>query len=164
MTLSVYETLAYVERLEGKDDKIAALRRMYKPALGIVLQYAYDPVIQWNLPEGDPPFTPTVYLDQQYALWQNVRKLHHFIKDSGSPVTKMKREQLFVQLLETVSPDDCKVLLAMKDKDLQRLFPNLTVELINEAFPGLINVVEKKRGRPKKEAAEATQDEQVETA
>ena len=139
--LSVYETLKKVDNISEREGKINELRRVYNPALGHMFQFAYDPAVQWNLPDGHPPYKPTIYFDQQYALWQKVRMMKHFHVGSDSMVTKVKREQLFVQLLETVSPDDSLVLLAMKDKNLQSLFPSISVSLLNEAFPGLINVI-----------------------
>lgn len=156
---SVSETLAKVDAKETKEEKIAELYRIYNPALGQFFQYVFDPYYTWNLPEGEPPYKPTVYLDQQYALWQSVRKLKHFVLPTDSVVTKTKREQLFVQLLETVPPDDARLLLNAKERRLP--YPSISVELLNEAFPGLINVVEEE-GRP--DVVESTEEETKDAA
>lgn len=47
----------------------------------------------------------------------------------------MKREQLFIQLLETVNKDDALLLLDMKDG---KHVKGLTAKTINEAFTNLI--------------------------
>ena len=48
----------------------------------------------------------------------------------------LKRENLFIGILEAVHPDDAKLLLAMKEKKLP--YSGLTPKIINEAFPELI--------------------------
>ena len=49
-------------------------------------------------------------------------------------MTPLKRETLFIGLLESIDPEDAKVLLAAKDKKLK----GITAAIVNEAFPGLI--------------------------
>ena len=57
--------------------------------------------------------------------------------EGGNPNLKQaKREQIFIQMLETVSADDASLLLAMKNK--KSPYKNITKSIINEAFPGLI--------------------------
>ena len=47
------------------------------------------------------------------------------------------RERIYTQILESVSEDDAKILVAMKDKDMTTLYPTITKELVREAYPNL---------------------------
>jgi hypothetical protein len=49
----------------------------------------------------------------------------------------MKRETLFVQLLESIHASEAKLLVRAKDKDMKNI-PGVTKKLCQEAFPGLI--------------------------
>ena len=58
--------------------------------------------------------------------------------DANLNLTKAKREQLFINFLEMIDPEDAKLIISAKDKKIP--YPNITAELVNEAFPGLIKV------------------------
>jgi hypothetical protein len=45
---------------------------------------------------------------------------------------------MFIKLLEAIHPNDAKVIIRMKDKDLQGMYKGVTKKLVEEAFPGLI--------------------------
>jgi len=101
-------------------------------ALKFLFQYAFIPEQKFDLPEGDPPFkpdagpigmTPTNFT-------QEVRKLYVFTKARELP--RLRREQLFIQLLESVHPTEAKVLLAVKDQKLNKLYKNVTAKLAAE--------------------------------
>jgi hypothetical protein len=62
--------------------------------------------------------------------------MYLFIEGGNPGLAQAKREYLFIQLLEAVHPDDAKVVLNMKDK--KPLTKNLTKDIINTAFPGII--------------------------
>lgn len=123
-----------------KADKIAILKKYESAALKTLLSYTYDPRISWQLPKGDPPYKPLdERLDQQSRLAQEVRKMYIFANGPG-PLTDtqrnlkpIRREQLFIQVLESVDPNDAKVLLMMKNGKLQ--YKGLTRNLVAETFP-----------------------------
>jgi len=52
-------------------------------------------------------------------------------------VPKYRLEMQFVQLLESIHPDEAEVLLAVKDKTLQKKYP-ITKDIVKKAFPTLI--------------------------
>ena len=62
--------------------------------------------------------------------------MYLFVEGGNPSLKQLRRESLFVQLLETVSADDAKLLLAIKDKYLP--YPGVTPDIIKEAFPGLL--------------------------
>jgi hypothetical protein len=47
----------------------------------------------------------------------------------------MKREKIFIELLETIHPDEAQVVIAMKDKKFTELYSNITYDLVRQALP-----------------------------
>lgn len=137
MKKSISELLTECSKLPSTKQRVEFLQQNDSLAMRVILQYALDPRIVWNLPPGEPPYKPCEFLDQQARLFQELRKLYLFIKDSGAPdLPAIKRETLFIQFLEGIDPQDAKMLCSVKDKKLP--FKGITVNVINTAFPGLI--------------------------
>jgi hypothetical protein len=99
-----------------------------------ILKLAYDPGIVFNLPEGAPPYKPCPYLDQENMLYTQLRKIHYFLGESKLP--PMKREKLFIDMLEALDPEDAKLMIAVKDKSIP--YPGITRKLVEQTFPGLL--------------------------
>jgi hypothetical protein len=94
--------------------------------------WAFIPKAKFMLPDGIPPYKPTSNPIGTTAsnFAQEVRKFQMFLR------TDMKRvhlEKLFIQLLEDLHPSESEVLICIKDQNLRRLYPNITLDLIVEA-------------------------------
>ena len=142
MKLGVAEILEKVSKLKKKEERIEELRKNSdNRAMLQILQYALDPRIMWLLPEGTPPFKKNEYIDQESNLYSEIRRLYLFIEGGNPGLTPTKREMLFIGLLETVAPADATMLCAVKDKKLP--WKTITPDIVNEAFPGLLELEEK---------------------
>ena len=104
---------------------------MRDAAFSILMQYAFDPEKKMNLPEGAPEYkldaapmgmSPT-------SLRYESKRLYVFARGD---LPQLKREILFVQLLENLHPKEAEILLAIKDQELQRIYPNINKRLINK--------------------------------
>ena len=113
----------------------------YSVMVKTICEYSFDPEKKWILPEGEPPFkaaseplgmTPT-------NLYGELRRFYVFTRADLKPV---KREQLFISLLEGVHPEEAKLLCAVKDQTLHKLYPKITRKLVTET--GILPPVEKK--------------------
>jgi hypothetical protein len=95
--------------------------------LRALMEAAYVKEKKLLLPEGDPPFKkPDIHPDQVGGtMWQIAKKIDIFRR---ADAVTIKRENAFIQALESVSEMDAKILLAVKDQTLDKLFPALTVE------------------------------------
>jgi len=134
MRLGIAEVLKMVSEQKTKEEKINVFRKNDSTALRTVLKYALDPTVKWALPPGVPPYKPAPYLDQQSMLYQEAKRLYLFVEGGNPNLTPLKRETLFIGLLESIDPEDAKVLLSAKEKKLK----GVTAAIVNEAFPGLI--------------------------
>ena len=132
---SVSKVLSNINDLKDKNKIIEALKVNSHPVLLNIIKYTLDPNVKFLLPEGDPPYKPNMY-DEPKALLSEASKIYLFIEGGNPNLKQIRREQIFIQMLETVSAQDALLLLAMKDKKLP--YKNITPKIINEAFPGLI--------------------------
>jgi hypothetical protein len=89
------------------------------------------------VPDTPPPWKKNEFEDEAKSLiYREARRLKIFIKGGGyDELNKIKREQLFISLLEDVDNDDAELLCVMISK---KPFKGLTVKTVNDAFPGLI--------------------------
>lgn len=135
MRLGISEILVKADLAKKKSDKIKILQENYSAVLVTLLQHALDPKIKFLLPEGEPPYRPSMLTESQNMLYHEARKLYLFTNIGGrDDLTPFKRESLFIALLETVDPMDAKLLVAIKDKKLP--YKTITPKLLHEAFPG----------------------------
>lgn len=136
MQIGLYEFLFKVSKLKKTQEKIDAIKFNDSLPLRIILQGAFDPSVEWLLPEGEPPYRVNDLVDQEHVLIKDIEKLRYFIKGFHDNLNQTKRESMFVEFLERVAPDDAKLLIAIKDKKMP--FPGITIQHVKEGLPGLI--------------------------
>jgi hypothetical protein len=131
--LGIFEILQLVESAKSKKEKIEILQQNRSVALEMVIQGAFDARIKWLLPEGKVPYNPAPGAGIECALYRQINQFYLFVQNGLPGLNKSRREQLFVQLLESVHPKDAEILVYVKDKSLP--FKTITPELFSEAFP-----------------------------
>ena len=135
MTKSLAEIVMEIERESDTTKQVALLKQYSSKALKVVVGYAMDPGVKWLLPVGVPPYRPTTEgSDIEGQFHREAMKLIHFVDSpQGRSLKPMKREMLFLQLLESIDPADAKLLLRMKNKELS----GIQMEAVKTAWPGL---------------------------
>ena len=105
------------------------------PDLKTLLKYTYHKDVKFDLPEGDPPYKEMETPENMghNRLPREMRKFQYFFKESN--LNTIKREKLFIELLETVSPEEAKLVLMVKNKKLT--YKGITRKLVEEALPEL---------------------------
>lgn len=137
MARQVYEVIEVAAKQKNRADKISVLRDNETWALKDILRGAYDESIQWNLPPGNPPYEKNEERNHPSNLHQQHRQFGFFAKGGkGDKMPAVKREAIFIRMLESVHPTEAEMLLLMKEK--KPLAKGLTKKLIQEAFPNLI--------------------------
>ena len=63
-------------------------------------------------------------------LTQELRRFYVFLRKDLKPI---KREALFISLLESVHPSEAKLILAVKDQKLHKLYKKVTRKAVEEA-------------------------------
>ena len=130
-----HEIFTKVNNAKDKPLKIEVLRKNDSQGLRMLLKAAFDPKVNWDIPEGTPPFIQNDVPEgtDHTSLLDEARKLYLFIK-GGSNIPKAKKEMLFIQMLEALHKDDAKVLIDIKDKKLNLTYKGLTDNCVKEAF------------------------------
>ena len=130
------EIATKVNNAKDKPRKLKVLRDHDSVALRQVLRGAFDPKIEWALPEGDVPYTVNdapIGTDHT-ILAQEAKRLYLFIKGGDNTVKQNKRELLFVQLLEGLSAEEAEFLVAVVNKKVNNKYKGFTANLVKEAF------------------------------
>ena len=103
-----------------------------------LLKYAFAPDIKFPLPSGEPPYK-TIGSPDEYNptyLYPNIRKFYLYIEGGHDGLTQLRREQLFVQMLESLHPKPAAVVIQVKDKKLN--YRGLTYKLVKTTFPEIL--------------------------
>ena len=103
-----------------------------------LLRYAFHPDIKFALPSGAPPYkcigSPDEY--NPTYLYPNIRKFYLYIEGGHDGLTQLRREQLFVSMLEGLHPKEAAVVIQVKDKKLN--YRGLTFKLVKTTFPEIL--------------------------
>lgn len=132
--MSVSEIIKKCSEFKKKEERVEALRVNCNEACKIVLQYMFHPDVKFALPEGKPPFRYSQF-DEQNMLHSEARRLYLFLEGVNPDMKPLKRETLFLEILQSVAPDDADLLIAMKDK--KSPYKGLTQDVVIAAFPEL---------------------------
>ena len=135
---SISEIINHCSTIKSKSDKVAWLQENTSQPLQVVLKNIYDSRVEFLIPDTAPPWTPNEFEDDAKSLlFREARRLNIFIKGGGyDNLNKIKRETLFISLLEDLDNDDAKLLA--NHMISQKPVKGLTKAVVNEAFPNLI--------------------------
>jgi len=136
--LSMSEVLSELPKKKTKADKVAWLRENENIPFRNVLRLIYDESIEFLLPDTAPPWKENQFEDEaKTMLYREARRLKIFIRGGGYDDMKpVKREQLFIKLLEDIDNDDAN-LLAHNMLSHTKV-KGLTLPTLLEAFPDLL--------------------------
>ncbi len=135
--LLISEILRKVSNAKTKKEKVDLLKKHNSPALRQLMVINFDESIISELPEGDVPYTPNdapVGTDHT-RLESEYKGLYRFFKGGDPRIKSLKRETLFVQLLEGLSAEEAELLVLCKDGRLNEKYKRITKAVISEAFP-----------------------------
>ena len=134
--LSFHEILTKVNNAKDKPKKIEVLKKYDTNELRMFLKGAFDEKLEWLLPEGKPPYTVNEAPVGTEHTWlkQEVKRMFHFLKGGNPQLSQMKRDNMFIQMLEGLSEEEAKLLVWAKDNELNKHYKGLTANLIKEAF------------------------------
>ena len=134
----VSEILQKVSSAKTKKEKIDLLQEYNNNALRAILIINFDDSLEFLLPEGEVPFTPNdaPVGTEHTRLAHEYKGLYKYFKGGDSSIKGMKREQLFVQLLEGLAEEEANLLVSACNKDIQSKY-RVTKAVVAEAFPSI---------------------------
>ena len=160
----IFEVLNLVVKQKTNEKKVEVLKRYEDPSLKAIFIWNFDESIISLLPEGDVPFfgdnvlkTSTITerigdavssmkggssdslgtIDEKHStLRREYKKFYNFIKGGNDSLNSVRRETIFINLLEGVHPLEAEILCLVKDKKLQTKY-KITKEIVYEAYPDI---------------------------
>ena len=133
----VFEILEATNKARSKDEKIEILRKYESWALKDVLRASFDPLVEFTIPAGAPPYQPNRVESIPSNLLRKNKDFQYIVKNgAGDKMPAFKREKLYIAILESIHPKDAEVVINMVNK--KKPATGITVKIVKEAFPGLI--------------------------
>ena len=159
----VFEVLNVVCKQRTTAKKVEALKKFEHASLKALFIWNFDDTVISMLPPGEVPYsslkdeqntsgTLSTRIDQQSAsmrfnntvnanqgfttLRREYTKLYNFIRGGNDQLNGLRRETMFIQILEGLHPLDAEILCLVKDKLLQTKY-KLTRQTISDAYPDI---------------------------
>jgi hypothetical protein len=134
----VHEILELVDKQRTKAKKIEILREYDDLALKAILIWNFDPTAISVIPEGPVPYKENeVPIGTDHtSLRREWKNLYHFVKGGNDRLSAIRRETMFIQLLEGLHPEEAKIICLVKDKDLESKY-KITYDMVQQAYPDI---------------------------
>ena len=159
-----FEVLDAASKQRSKAKKVEVLRRYAHDSILTLFIWNFDETAISVLPEGDVPYgnnrednsmTGTLSdkindaVDKMSEMGSNAlgsqdqgkasirkeyTKFYNFIKGGNNSLSSLRRETMFINILEGLHPLEAEILVLVKDKRLTDKY-KITKEVVSEAYP-----------------------------
>ncbi len=160
----VYEVFDACSKQRTKAKKIEVLKRYAHDSIMAVLIWNFDESVISLLPEGEVPYGNTrednsvtgslsdkindaVGMMQESgsaslgsqdqgkaSIRAEYRKFYNFLKGGNNGLSSLRRETMFINILEGLHPLEAEILILVKDKKLTDKY-KITKEIVSAAYP-----------------------------
>ncbi len=135
-----FEFLDMIAKLEGEEQEAKLKEYGALSPLNFLLAMNFDSNVVLDLPSGMPPYNRNESDHQDlYAPLSTCIKRIMLCTKQNTQTRKVKKEHVFIQMLEGINPKEADILVACKDKALHELYPTITKELVQKVFPAYVN-------------------------
>ena len=134
----VHEILEYVGKQKSKVAKVQALKEHRNDALVSILIWNFDETVVSMMPEGEVPFKPneSPLGTDHTSLRREAKNLYHFVKGGNDTLNGIRRETMFIQMLEGLHPNEARIIILAKDGRLSEEYA-VTYDQVAEAYPDI---------------------------
>ena len=159
-----YEVLDAASKQRSKAKKVEVLQKYKHPSLVTLFVWNYDTSIITLLPEGEVPYGNTKEdqsttgtlsgkindavgkmaemgsaslgsQDQGRAsIRAEYKKFYNFCKGGNPSLSNLRRETMFINILEGLHPLEAEILILVKDKKLESKY-KISKEVVSTAYP-----------------------------
>ena len=136
----IHEILELVGEQRSKTKRVDILKEYRDDSLTAILIWNFDDRVQSAVPDGQVPYKENevpVGTDHT-SLRREWKQLYHFIKGGNDTLSGLRRESMFIQLLEGLHPKEAEIICLVKDKELEEVYPKVTLDVVKEAFPDIV--------------------------
>jgi len=162
----IFEILNLVSKQRTNGKKIEFLQKYEDPSLKTILIWNFDESIISLLPEGDVPYASTGEqtsysgtlsgkiedavskmeemnstslgsMDQgKSSIRKEYTMFYNFVKGGNDGLSSLRRETMFINILQGLHPLEAEIVCLVKDKKLQNKY-KITKEIVSEAYPDI---------------------------
>ena len=162
----LFEILDVVVAQKTKARKIEALRKFEDNALKTIFIWNFDETVISTLPPGDVPYAAVDEQDSfsgtlsekirdavdkmgelgtkslgsqdqgRSSIRAEFKRFYNFVKGGNDSLSALRKETMFINILQGLHPLEAEIVVLTKDKKLQTKY-KLTKEIIAEAYPDI---------------------------
>jgi hypothetical protein len=160
----VFEILELASSQKTAAKKVEVLKKYEHDSLKSIFIWNFDSTVVSLLPEGEVPYgnaeEQSVYAGTlsenlsreasggesatgqdlnargKTSLRREYQNLYHYVKGGNDSLSKIRREMMFINLLQGLHPKEAEVLIFTKDKRLTDKY-KITFENVKEAYPDI---------------------------
>ena len=134
----IFEILESANKQRKIDDRIDVLKEYRNEALVSILIWNFDDTVVSVVPEGDVPYERNevpVGTDHT-SLRKEWKNLYHFVQGGNPAMNMIRRETMFINILEGLHPLEAEIVTLCKDKRLGEVY-KITKDVVSEAYPDI---------------------------
>ena len=161
-----FEVLDAASKQKTKAKKVEALQRYADPSIKTLFIWNFDPTVISILPPGEVPYgntkedgqttgtltskindavgmmneMGTSSLGSQDQGRSSIRKeyqnFYNFVKGGNDQLSSLRRETMFINILEGLHPLEAEIICLVKDKNLESKY-KISKEVVSEAYPDI---------------------------
>ncbi len=162
----VFEVLDAASKQRSKANKVKVLQKYSHPSLKAVMIWNFDETVISLLPPGEVPYatnledeTATGTLSEkindavskmgelrttslgsqdqgQASIRKEFTKFYNFIKGGNDGLSSLRRETMFINVLQGLHPLEAEILILVKDKDLETKY-KISKDVVSQAYPDI---------------------------
>lgn len=162
-----FEVLNLVSKQRTNIKKVEVLQKYNDPSLRTIFIWNFDETLISSLPEGIVPYSSvgeqgsfsgtlsqkiddavgkmgeigSNSLGSQDQGFSSIRKeyskFYNFIKGGNDSLSSLRRETMFINILQGLHPLEAEILCLVKDKKLETKY-KITKEIVSQAYPEII--------------------------
>ena len=132
------EILELVSEQKTDAKKVAILREYECDILKSLFIWNFDDSVISLLPVGNVPYKPneSPLGTDHSSLRREQRSLYNFVKGGNDKLSTIRRETIFIQMLEGLHPKEADIVIAVKDKNLEDMY-DVPFEVVEDAYPDI---------------------------
>jgi len=161
-----FEVLNLVSKQRSNTKKVELLKKYAHPSLKTIFIWNFDESIISVLPEGEVPYAATSEqnsfsgtlsekindavgkMDElgtnslgsqdqgRSSIRKEYQKFYNFVKGGNDSLSSLRRESMFINILQGLHPLEAEILCLVKDKKLATKY-KITKEIVSEAYPDI---------------------------
>ena len=162
----VFEILNIVSKQRSGTKKVEALKKFEHPSLKTLFIWNFDESIVSALPPGDVPYAAVDEMDSfkgtlsekisdavdkmgelgssslgsqdqgRSSIRKEYEKFYNFVKGGNDGLSSLRRETMFINLLQGLHPLEAEIICLVKDKKLETKY-KINKDVVSQAYPDI---------------------------